>query len=36
MSKTFKINAKLEGYSLLILLLFAMPMKYIFGQEIFG
>lgn len=35
MSKTFKIIAKLEGYSLLILLLFAMPMKYIFGQEIF-
>jgi integral membrane protein len=35
MFKSFKIIALLEGISLLLLLLFAMPMKYIFEQPIF-
>ena len=35
MIKSFKIIALLEGVSLLALLFFAMPMKYIFGNPIF-
>jgi integral membrane protein len=35
MSKMFKIVALLEGYSLLLLLLFAMPIKYIFQEPVF-
>jgi integral membrane protein len=35
MIKFFKIIALLEGVSLLALLFFAMPMKYIFGNPIF-
>lgn len=35
MIKTFKFVALLEGASLLLLLFFAMPMKYMFDQPIF-
>ncbi|WP_296683466.1 DUF3817 domain-containing protein [Flavobacterium sp.] len=35
MLKFFKIIALLEGTSLLLLLLFAMPMKYMFHEPIF-
>ncbi len=35
MQKFFKIIAILEGSSLLLLLFFAMPMKYFFSQPIF-
>ena len=35
MIKIFKIIAFLEGISLLLLLFFAMPMKYIYEQPIF-
>ena len=35
MLKFFKIIALLEGTSLLLLLLFAMPMKYMFQETIF-
>ncbi|NHN25851.1 DUF3817 domain-containing protein [Flavobacterium jejuense] len=35
MIKFFKIIALLEGISLLALLFFAMPMKYIFGNPLF-
>lgn len=35
MFKSFKIIALLEGVSLLLLLFFAMPMKYIFHQPVF-
>jgi len=35
MTKLFKIVAILEGISLLALFLFAMPMKYIFGDKSF-
>lgn len=35
MNKYFKITALLEGVSLLLLLLFAMPMKYLLDQPIF-
>ena len=35
MIKIFKIVALLEGISLLLLLFFAMPMKYIYEQPIF-
>ena len=35
MLKFFKIIALLEGTSLLLLLLFAMPMKYMFQEPIF-
>jgi integral membrane protein len=35
MLRLFKIVALLEGLSLLLLLLFAMPMKYMFGQPAF-
>jgi integral membrane protein len=35
MMKFFKIIAWLEGVSLLALLFFAMPMKYIFNNEIY-
>jgi integral membrane protein len=35
MTRTFKIVALLEGISLLLLLFFAMPMKYIFDDPIF-
>jgi integral membrane protein len=35
MNKIFKITAFLEGISLLLLLFFAMPMKYAFDQPIF-
>ena len=35
MLKFFKIIALLEGTSLLLLLLFAMPMKYIAGDPIY-
>ncbi len=35
MSKIFKIIAFLEGISLILLLFFAMPMKYIYQQPIF-
>ena len=35
MLRFFKITALLEGTSLLILLFFAMPMKYIFDEPIF-
>jgi integral membrane protein len=35
MIKSFKTIALLEGISLLALLFFAMPMKYIFGNPIF-
>ncbi len=35
MLKIFKITAFLEGISLLLLLFFAMPMKYIYEQPIF-
>ena len=35
MNKLFKIIALLEGSSLLILLFFAMPMKYAFDQPIY-
>lgn len=35
MIKFFKIIATLEGISLLLLLCFAMPMKYIYDQPIF-
>lgn len=35
MLKLFKVIALLEGVSLLLLLFFAMPMKYIFDQPIY-
>jgi integral membrane protein len=35
MTKIFKTTALLEGISLLLLLFFAMPMKYIYEQPIF-
>lgn len=35
MRKIFKITALLEGISLLLLLFFAMPMKYIYEEPIF-
>jgi integral membrane protein len=35
MNKLFIRIAQLEGISLLVLLFFAMPMKYIFHQELF-
>ena len=35
MTKSFKIIALLEGISLLLLLFFAMPMKYIAGDPIY-
>jgi integral membrane protein len=35
MIKTFKTTALFEGISLLLLLFFAMPMKYFFDQPIF-
>ena len=35
MLEFFKKIAQLEGISLLALLFFAMPMKYMFGQEIY-
>jgi len=35
MTKSFKIIALLEGISLLLLLFFAMPMKYIFDLPIY-
>lgn len=35
MLRFFKITALLEGTSLLLLLFFAMPMKYIFDEPIF-
>ncbi|HEY0091291.1 MAG TPA: DUF3817 domain-containing protein [Flavobacterium sp.] len=35
MTKTFKFIALLEGVSLLLLLLFAMPMKYMFDQPVY-
>jgi len=35
MRKVFKITALLEGISLLLLLFFAMPMKYVLDQPIF-
>jgi integral membrane protein len=35
MIKFFKIIALLEGISLLALLFFAMPMKYLFGNPVF-
>jgi integral membrane protein len=35
MKKTFKITALLEGISLLLLLFFAMPMKYLYDMPIY-